>query len=431
MRLEVLGLNHKTAPVEMREQLAVSEGEVSSALADLMGFAEIKECLILSTCNRTELYVVSSKQVPSRYTSLMSFLKERTGLRVAALEPYCYYYEQAEAVAHLFRVASGLDSMVLGENQILSQLKQSYQFALDQNSAGAILNRVIPWALKVGKLSRSQTAINQGAASISSAAIELGKALVGDFKDKNVLLVGAGHMIQLAMHSLVAKGEENKNITITNRTYAKALELAEQNGLQTVPFEGWKQEVRRWDLILTCTASDRPILSFQDGLDMIRLRKGRPLFIIDMALPRDVDSRCHSIENFYLYNLDDIQANIDNTMSKRSEEAKRVEDLVAHHTRQVLAYLEGQKAAKPIQSFRGYYDNIREAEVERFLKKGFFAESQREQLEHFSRALMNKFLHQPTVEIRNLARAGATEEELHSYLSSVMPATSIEEGEEE
>jgi len=402
MGLLLVGLNHKTAPLVVRERLAFGESGLESSLTGLLGNPAIQEGVILSTCNRTEIYV-STPDLQEGGRQLLDFLARARGLDPKDFSNHLYTHAEDQAVAHLFAVASGLDSMIPGENQVLGQVRKAWETARDVGATGPHLDRLFPWAVRVGRRARSQTRINQGAASISHAAVELARTLLGDLARRTILVLGAGKMSELTLRHLTHCGVER--LSVSNRTDARAQELARRCGAHAVPFEDLDRTLADCDILLTSTGAPHFILT-RERLDrLMQTRPDRPLFIMDIALPRDVEPSCAELEQVHLCNLDDLQQAVARNLSHRHEEVAEVNRMVEQETREFLRDLAGRRAVPAIRRLREHVEALRQEELERARTRGL-SEEQSALLETFSRNLMSKLLHQPTRRLREMAADG-------------------------
>ena len=389
----LLGLNHKTAPIDLREQVVFDGERLNEALASLRARPGVSECAILSTCNRTELYAVGATDLE--------------GILPAAPE-HLYRYEGREAIEHLFSVSSGLDSLVLGENQILGQVRNAYESARLAAATGPMLDRLFPWAVRVGKRARSQTRICQGASSVAAAAVELAKKIFGDLSGRRLMLLGAGEMSELSLKLLTDAGV--RQITIANRTLTRAEELAAQCGGQAVPFDQLDKGLEEVDILIASTGAPHYVITRERLQKVMRARRYRPVFLVDIAMPRDFDPECASVDNVYLYNIDDLQEVVGQNLAQRHKEVQKVLEIVRTETQGFLSDLDTRKASGAIKTLRDSFEEIRLAELERHARKLTPAEAER--MDAFSRGLLNKLLHAPTMRLRQLSGAGVDPEQL-------------------
>ena len=410
----LIGLNHKTAPVEVRERFSFSPEKVTETLNALQADAALGECALLSTCNRTEFYAVPKESAESGLSSLARFIGKDSTLPQGDLDKLLYRHQGSVAVNHLFTVSSGLDSLVVGENQILGQVRRAYIQAQEAKCTGPILEKLFPWAIRVGKRARSETDISKGASSVSAAAVDLATKIFGDLNGRQVMLLGAGKMGQKSLELLTKSGVNQ--VQIVNRTFQKAEELAQQCGGTAVPYEMLDDALARVDILIASTGAPHYILTPDRISKVIRQRRGKPLFLIDIAVPRDIDPACGEVENVYLYNIDDLQGVVDKNLARRHTEAQAVLSIVENATVDFCKYLDARKASTAIVTLRKSFDEVRLAELDHFRTKKHVSEDELAMLENFSRRLINKLLHQPTNKLRQLSEGGATPQELLNSL---------------
>lgn len=401
MRLVVVGLNHKTAPVEVRERLSFSGERHSEALRGLAESQALDEVVVLSTCNRTEIYAAGAEQsaIEQELTSLFQ-AQLRPG--DSPLVPHLYRCVDLEAVQHLFRVASGLDSMILGEAQILGQVKDALHAALNANSAGVHLSRVFRQAVEVGKRVRTETGIGQNAVSVSYAAVELARKIFGDLKGKAVLIVGAGETGELTARTLAAHGATA--ILVANRTYERAVELAERFGGEAFGFDSLGECLERTDIVISSTGAPHVVLEFELVRQAMRRRQHRPLFLIDIAVPRDIDPQVNSLDNVYLYDIDDLQTVVERNLAKREQEIERVERIIAEETAAFSRWWSARQMVPMIRALKAYGEEIQERELQRlFNRLPHLSERERELIRSSARVIVNRLLHQPVVGLKEVS----------------------------
>ena len=399
MNIVAVGLNHRTAPVELRERLAVPGARLPEALARLKRWPGIDEGVILSTCNRVELYAVV-KDTELGLESLSEYLVTiAADISPEQVEPHLYRLDGAEAVRHLFRVAASLDSMVIGEPQILGQVKEAFEAALAGKSTGVVLNKVVKKAISVGKRVRTETGIAENAVSVSYAAVELAKKIFQNLAEKTVLLVGAGEMGKLAARHLISAGV--RHVMITNRNYDRALDVAKRFNAVPVPFNEFHHEMAGADIVVCATAADSFVIGLEDVQRALRSRKNRPMFLIDISDPRNIDPAVGALDNAYLYNIDDLQGHVDMNVEQRLREALKAEDIVRTEVPSVVVWLKSLEVVPTIVALRHRADEIRRAESERILAKlGSLSPKQRELVEELATAITNKLLHSPLIALK-------------------------------
>jgi glutamyl-tRNA reductase len=407
MPVILLGLNQKTAPLEVRERFTYNDEQVPTVLQQLRHRDGIDEIALISTCNRTEVYAVTQHPGVCRMSLLSLFQQEDEGP-----PPFLYLEDDLEAVKHLFHVSSGLDSLVVGENQILGQVRQAFQLAQTAKTTGPVLEKLFPWALKVGKLARSQTRISQGAASVAAAAVELAQMIFEDLKGRRVLLLGAGKMTEGALRLLQNAGVER--IQVVNRTLARAEELAARCGGQASPFEELDRALSEADVMIASTGAPHYVVTAERLREVMRMRRGKPLFMVDIAVPRDIEPSCQELDNVYLYNIDDLQSVVAQNLSRRQKEVQKVLEIVDSQCAEFARYLDGRKAGNAIRLLRDSFESARQAELEKY--RGSLSEAEMARMEAFSNGLVNKLLHRPMLQLKKMGSAGIPAEELERAL---------------
>lgn len=402
MNLALVGLSHKTAPVEVREKLAIPDSALPQALEALRRHNGVREGLILSTCNRVEV-LAHGEPASDLDLSLPLFLADYHGLPLATIRPYLYHYREREAVRHIFRVAASLDSMVVGEPQILGQVKTAYAAARAVGAASGLLEEVMRRALGVAKRVRSETGVAQTAVSVSSVAVELARKIFGSLEGRSVLLIGAGKMSELATKHLLNSGAAA--ITVANRSFDRAVELAGVFGGRAVPFEGLFDAVSQADIVLSSTGAPHFIVKKEDGPRLLARRKNRPMFFIDIAVPRDIDPELNKVDNIFLYDIDDLQQVVDANLVGRRREAERGEQIIEHEVDRFLAHLRTLEVVPAIISLQERLEEIRRAELERARGRlGPLSAEQEQAVEALSRGIVNKVLHDPITRLKAMAQ---------------------------
>jgi glutamyl-tRNA reductase len=402
--LFVAGMNHRTAPVALREQLALEDEKIREILADLAGRGLLEEVMILSTCNRVEVYGVAA--VPGEARSLaFGRLASQRGLAWRDLEPLVYTVTGEEAALHAFRVAASLDSMVLGEPQILGQVKDAFALAQSAGTAGPVLHALMSQAFSAAKRVRSETEVGRLAVSISYAAVELARKIFDGLEGRSVLLVGAGEMSELAARHLVDQGA--LPVYVANRTWSRAQELARSLGGTPVPFEQMEGTLGLVDIVITSTAAPEPIVTAAAVRAALQTRRGRPLFLIDIAVPRNVDPAVNDLENAFCYDIDDLRSVVEANLKERQREALRAQALLEREVVKFAARLQQLEVVPTIVSLREKLEAIRRAELERALARlPGSGEETRRVMEALSQAIVNKVLHAPMVKLKDSSRAG-------------------------
>lgn len=424
MQLVVLGLNHKTAPVEVRECFAVSEEQARSALKHLHNYDEIKECVLLSTCNRTEMYaVVDDAEIA--LPVIQDFLKDM-GNTAIDIDNYLFYYSETEAIEHLFKVAAGLDSLIIGEGQILSQVKKAYSVARDVGTTSTVLNTLFHRAIAVGKKVRTETRIAYSAVSVSYAAVELAKKIFGNLAESKVLLLGAGEMSELTARYLVENGV--KTVFVSNRNFKRAALLADKFKGVAIPFEDFMQSAVKADIIITSTGAPHYIVRAWDVAHLMPKRQGRPIIFIDIAVPRDVEPETAAIAGVSLYNIDDLEAVIETNLRLREQEAHIAEKIIAAELAELVEKFRYLAYRPVLARLTAKAEVIRQREVKRALNKlPELAADEVKAMEHLSKMLVRKLLRDPIVCINEAASAGKEQEYLEA-VSSLFKLGEIGEG---
>jgi len=389
MSLYTLGLNHQTAPLDVREQVVFSPDAVGHALRDLLARPKVKEAAILSTCNRTEVYVHGAEPQP-----VVRWLEDFHRVPKDSLAPYIYTLPRAQAVTHAFRVASGLDSMVLGEPQILGQMKQAVRHAESAGSLGLVLNRLFQRTFAVAKDVRTQTDIGSASISMAAAAVKLAERIFPALSDRRLLLIGAGEMIDLTATHFAARNP--RSITIANRTLERGRELAARFRAEAITLNEMPERLHEFDIIVTCTASTLPILGKGLLERVVKARRHAPIFIVDLAVPRDVEPEASELDDVFLYSVDDLSNIVRGNLQIRKEAVAQAEAIIATQAENFLRWLEGRTVVPTITALHGHHDQLRAAELERVRKLLASGTSPEQALELLARGLTNKFLHAPT-----------------------------------
>lgn len=398
MGLIVVGISHHTAPLEVREKVSHPPTETTAVLDEVAAVAGAQEAVVLSTCNRTEYYLVEGDEEAA--SMVRRHLAERLG---RAADDYVFVRRERDAVAHLYRVASGLDSMIIGEAQITGQVRDAWERS--RAHAGAILNRLFQSALLVAGRVRSETAVARGAASVSSAAVLLAKQIFGSLSGRRAMVLGAGEMAELALECLINEGV--RAAVVANRTHERARELAARHGATAMHYDDCWAQLSEVDVLLTSTAAPHAIVLPDHVRPALRARGDRPLCILDIALPRDVHPDVRAMDNVYLYDLDDLRSVVASNIERRRAELPSAEQVIAAEVEAYWRWLAGLAAVPVVSAMRGTMDRVREQELAQAMRRlGDLTPEQRATLEHFSRSLMNKFLHEPSVRLRAAAANG-------------------------
>lgn len=397
MNFCVLGLSHQTAPVEIREMVAFTPEQQRKGLLALSSSPQVREAVILSTCNRSEVYALVGQKEGAR-ENLLSFLAEFHQVKPDALVPSLYFYEGARAAGHLFRVAAGLDSMVLGEAQILGQVKDAYFLGLENDKTGTITNKLFRQAIEVGKRVRTETKIGAYSLSVGSVAVDLARKIFGDLSERQALVVGAGETSELVAKALASS--RVKTILVTNRTHDKAVEVAKALGGRAVQFDDLQVQMGEADIVISSTGAPHAIIRAADVAQAMKKRRGRPIFLIDIAVPRDIEPQVSHVENAFLYDIDDLKAVMEENTKLREQEALRAEKIVEAELLKFQKWLRSREAVPTITALRKRVEDIRRKELERILPRfKNLSEEDRQKLEAFSQSLTAKFLHEPTTRL--------------------------------
>jgi glutamyl-tRNA reductase len=404
MNIIVVGLSHKTASVEIREKVAFSPNQIEKPLRELVNLDEIVEGVIVSTCNRVEIYA-TTRDIAGGIARIKRFLADYHRIPFETIEPHLYSYHSEAAIRHVFRVASSLDSMVVGEPQILGQIKTSYGYAAEYKSSGIILNRFLHKAFSVAKRVRTETKIASSAVSVAFAAVELAKKILGDLSDKTVMLIGAGEMCELAAKHFMNSGA--RGVMVTNRTFERAERLAEEFGGEAVRFEELFEHLHRADIILSSTGAPHVIIGPKEVEEVVRRRRFKPMFFIDIAVPRDIDPKVDELENAYLFTVDNLQELVQANLAQRNREAEKAEEIISQEIGQFYKWLSSLEVTPTIVALRTHFDEIRRAELDKTLAgwKDLTPEAEK-RLEALTMAMMNKLLHNPTTVLKKAGQGG-------------------------
>ena len=411
--LVLVGVNHKTTPVEIRERLAFSSGQIEASLERLVEHPEIIENIILSTCNRVEIYA-RVNDTDKGVRLLKEFICDYHQIDPLELNKYFYSYQDEQAVEHLFRVSSSLDSMVLGEAQILGQVKNAYSIARALRSTGMVLNQLFEKAFNVAKKVREETGIAERGVSISSAAVELARKIFEDLENHSVMLVGTGEMAELAAKHLISYGV--KTVYVCSRTYERAAALAKTLNGCALDFEMFKEEMHKADIVITSTASPKFIIKKDMVEHAIHQRKNKPIFFIDIAVPRDIEPEVNDLENVYLYDIDDLQGVVSANIKEREKEAENAMELIQNEVTKFNNWVVSLDAVPTIVEIRNRAESIRKQEVEKAFKKMEpLSEQDKNTLHLMTQSILNKVFHKPTINLKKQTQS----QEGHVYLKAI------------
>jgi glutamyl-tRNA reductase len=399
----LIGINHKTAPVELRECIAFSPEETAAALAELGRLPRVSEALLYSTCNRIEMLLVAGEKLPA-IEAAKAFLSDFKQVPRERFEATLYVHENAAAVRHLFRVAASLDSMIVGEPQILGQIKGAYRSAAAARTSGVILNRLMHRAFFVAKRVRTETGIGDRAVSVSYAAVELARKIFGTLEGKQVLLIGAGEMAETAVEHLVR--QRVAGVWVANRTFETGFALARRFDGQAIRMEEVPEALKRIDIIISSTGAPGLVVTRENVKAVVRARRNRPIFFIDIAVPRDIDPEINRLDNAYVYDIDDLKGVIEENIEDRLGEAAKAERIIEEAVIRFQEWLEGLSVVPTIVALRRKLEAIAEAEVRRTSAGLHLNPEQVEALQRMMGAAINKILHEPTVYLKKESMSG-------------------------
>jgi len=421
----IVGLNHRSAPIEVRESVAFENSYVRAALGRLHGYPSVREGVILSTCNRVEV-VAAGSDSESAFSDITKFLFEQKAHRNSApLDDHLYTYRGADAVRHLFRVAASLDSMVVGEPQILGQLKQYYETAQQAGTVGAVLHRLFHRSFSVAKRVRTETGIGSGAVSVSSVAVDLAKRIFDRFDDKTVMLIGAGKIGALMARHLVSQGV--RSLMVTNRTFERAVLLAEKIQGSPVRFEDFPRYLTIADVVIGCTGAAEVLVKAATVEKVLRERKQKAMFFIDIGDRRNFDPQINDLDNVYLYNIDDLKSVAEENLQGRSNEAEKAEEMVRVEAETFVRWMESLEQVPTITALRQRFEDIRRKELEKSLAGNLknLSEAQRAALEDMTTAMINKLLHTPISQLKR--NSGDEDEDSSLYVAALKKLFDLEE----
>ncbi|WP_295588374.1 glutamyl-tRNA reductase [uncultured Lamprocystis sp.] len=404
MKLLIVGLNHKTAPIEVRERLAFGPDIIAGALRDLRGREGVHEAVVVSTCNRTELYCAVED---GGEETVRHWLGGFHGVEHERVNPFLYAHAGRDAVTHLLRVACGLDSMVLGEPQILGQVKSSFQTATDCTATGKLLGRLFQHAFSVAKTVRTDTAIGSSPVSVAFAAVSLARQIFSDLSKQTAMLIGAGETIELAARHLHQNGVGR--IIVANRTVERAHEVAAQFDGFAIALTEIANHLADADIVIASTASPLPVLGKGTVERALKKRKHRPMFMVDIAVPRDIEPEVGTLDDVYLYTIDDLQGVIDEGLRSRQAAAVEAEEIVTFHSEEFMAWMRSLDAANVIQDYRQRAELLRDEVLERAKRQLDAGKPAADVLAFLAHTLTNKLLHAPSTRLRQAAREGDAE----------------------
>src|SRR5438105_3566323 len=403
MHLLLVGISHKTAPVELRERVDLHGRELGAVLRALADRGCARESVVVSTCNRAEIYAACDEAEPARQ-DLVRFLSEYNEVAPSEIAPHVYAVSDLETARHLFRVAAGLESLVMGEPQILGQVKEAHSAAADAHTAGPVLNRLFHASFVVGKRVRTETGLGSGAVSVSYAAVALAKKIFGDLAGRTVVVIGAGEMGKLTATHM--KSQHVRHITIVSRTMAHAARTAEAIGASAAPWDDLDAIVGDSDIVIAATGAAAPILTKAHIEAIMRPRRNRPLFIIHIATPRDVEPEAGELEQVFLYNIDDLQATVRENLARRTAEVQRAESIVSEEVDRFSAWFRSRGAIPTVVALRERFETIRRSELERLdFKLAALPPEARARVDEITHLIIEKLLLTPTEQLKSLSDA--------------------------
>lgn len=412
MLIVVVGLNHRTAPVEIREKLSFSGSSLIGAIKRLKAYPVIDGCTILSTCNRTEIYAATHEMDEGLY-AIWDFLSRWSGVDQSDIKNYTYRHTLYDTIRHLFRVASGLDSMLLGETQILGQVRVAYQQSCEYEATNRVLNTLFQQAITVGKRVRTETGIDQNAVSISYAAVEMARENLGNLSGRTVLIIGAGKMSDLTAKHLVANGISG--VIVSNRSFDRAEELASRFGGRSVRFGELYRYMEDADIVISCTSASHYVVREQEMARVMERRHGRKIFMVDIAVPRDIEPGVGGLEGVTLYDIDDLKNVIDHNLSERKAAAVRAEVIIEEELDEFMKWLATQFTVPTIAALKNWGEEIKQKELQRALNKlGDISEHDKKVVSSLASSIVNQVLHLPVTQLK--AYALTTEGHLYTEI---------------
>jgi glutamyl-tRNA reductase len=414
MKFWITGVNHRSAPVEVRERLAFDDSALSEALVALKGRPGFCEGMILSTCNRVEVALTCEDNSKTAAVEVDEFLADTRQVRREWVAPYLYRFEDSDAIRHLFRVAASLDSMVIGEPQILGQLKSAYSLAKEHGAVSGFMDALLTRAFSVAKRVRSETDIGANAVSISYAAVELAREIFGSLEGKKIMIVGAGKMSELAARHLSRSGAGQ--ILVTNRTHQRALEMVELFDGQLVDYTRFLAALPEVDIVISSSAAPHYIILRDDMKKVLEARRNKPMFLIDIAVPRNIEPTVNELDNVFLYDIDDLQKVIETNLQGRMDSAKEAEAIVHEEVERMVARLKAREVAPTIVKLQEELERVRATEIARMRTKlGVLTPEQEQAIEALTKSMINKIAHGPISEIRQ----HASQPDGHHFINAV------------
>ena len=404
MHIITVGLSHKTAPVELRELLAVPDSRMGEALTRLRTYPGVKEGMLLQTCNRVEVYAVVD-QVESGFSAIQEFLVDsHLSLSAEQLLPHLYWHSGERTISHLFRVTASLDSMVVGEPQILGQVKAAFRLALTHNTSGVILNKLVKKAISVAKRVRNETRIAENAVSVSYAAVELAKKVFGNLSARTVMLVGAGEMAKLAAQHLVNHGV--RQVLLTTRDPMRARSVANRFQGLPIPFEEFRNDMAKADIVICSTGASHYLITAEDVQRAVRERKNRPIFLIDVSVPRNIDPAVRDVDNAFLFDIDDLEMHVEQNREERRAESVKAEAIANEEVDVIQKWLQSLVATPTIVALRKRVEEIKHAELEKALHRlSALSDQDRETVESLASGIVNKLIHGSLVALKSATQS--------------------------
>lgn len=425
MHILAVGLNYRTSPVEIRETFSFSASRLPDALQELRETKSILECVIVGTCNRTEIYAVVDRQYACGHF-IRGFMEKWFGIPREQFQPFLYAYQDREAVEHLFRVSCGLDSMVVGETQILGQVRDAFLLAQHQKTTGTLLNTLFKQAVTLAKRAHAETSIGENPVSVSYAAVELGKRVFGSFNGKTVMIVGAGKMSELTAKHLHAGG--SNRILVVNRTHERARELAGKFAGEAYGFDRLRECLASADIVISSTGSSETVLTKEDVQSILHARKSRPLFMVDIAVPRDLDPAIGELPNVFLYNIDDLESIVEANLEERYNEAAKIETMVKAEYTEFERWLKTLGITPVIHALQEKSKRIYEETMESMLKKlPDLDEREQKVIRKLTKSIVNQMMRDPILRIKEMAAERHGGESLEMFTKIFALETILEE----
>lgn len=401
MLIVAVGVNHRTAPLAVREKLSFPEHTIGESLRKLKSYPGLDGCVIVSTCNRTEIYAAPF-ELDSGLNAIWEFLSDRSGIDISEIKNYTFCHTLYDAIRHLFRVVAGLDSMILGETQILGQVSRAYQLALENQATNSVLNTLFRQAVTIGKRIRTETGIDRNPVSIPYAAVELAKQHLGDLSGMSVLVVGAGEMSELTATHLVANGISS--VIVSNRSYDRAVQLAEKFNGKAVKFDSLLEYLKTADIVISSTAASHYVIKTEEVAAIIKNRQQRPIFMIDIAVPRDIDPDVGRLSGAVLFDVDDLQNVVDAGLAERRKAAVAAEGIVEEELDSFMRWLSTQFVIPTITALKKRGEEIKQRELHRaYNRLGELSDHDKKVISSMANSIVNQLLHEPVIQVKQYA----------------------------